>query len=80
VQPPRGVTSSSTSAGRCSRPRRWNSDPLFVGRETFDGKNAHDGSATRTGLIDELNVWAQPLSALEVKAHYDAAAPTAKER
>jgi len=65
---------------KTDRLRCRNSDPLFVGREMFNGTNAHDGSATYTGLIDELKVWAQPLSAQEIKAQYDAAAPTAKER
>lgn len=52
-----------------------NTDPLFVGREMYNGSDAHDGTAYYAGLIDELKVWAQPLTAAEIKAHYDEAAP-----
>ena len=65
---------------KSDRPRCTNRDPLFIGREMFNGTDAHDGSATYTGLIDELKVWAQPLGAQEIKAQYDAAAPAVKER
>lgn len=49
-----------------------NSDPLILGREAFNGKDAHDGTAFYAGLLDELKVWIQPLSAQEIKAHYGA--------
>jgi len=52
-----------------------NSDPMFLGREMFNGSDAHDGSALYTGLLDELKVWVRPLSAPEIKAHYEAGAP-----
>jgi hypothetical protein len=65
---------------KLDRPRCRNSDPVFVGREMFNGTDAHDGTATFTGLIDEINVWTQPLGAAEIKAQYDAAVPSAKER
>lgn len=61
-------------------PRCRNTDPVFIGREMFNGTNAHDGSATFTGLIDEINVWTQPLTAQEIKAQVEATAPNAKER
>lgn len=57
-----------------------NTDPVFVGREMYNGMNAHDGTATFTGLIDEINVWTQPLSAQDIKAQYEAAAANVKER
>lgn len=56
-----------------------NSDPLFIGRETYNGSDAHDGTAFYSGLLDELKVWIQPLSAAEIKAHYDSGLPKAKE-
>jgi hypothetical protein len=65
---------------KLDRPRCRNSDPLFIGREMFNGNDAHDGTALYTGLIDEVKVWTQPLGASEIKAQVDAAAPTVKER
>jgi len=41
----------------------------------FNGSDAHDGSALYAGLLDELKVWVRPLSAPEIKAHYDAGVP-----
>lgn len=56
-----------------------NSDPVFLGREMYNGTDAHDGTAYFAGLLDELKIWPQPLSAAEIKAHADAGLPKAKE-
>lgn len=59
--------------------RCTNSDPLFLGRETYNGADAHDGTAFFAGLMDELKVWPQALGPAEIRAHHDAGLPKAKE-
>lgn len=67
---------------KIDKPRCRNTDPMFLGREIWNGASAHDGSAFYAGLLDELKLWVQPLSASEIKAHYEAglSQPRAKER
>jgi hypothetical protein len=48
---------------------------MFLGREIFNGVDKHDGTSFYAGLLDELKIWIQPLSASEIKAQYEAVAP-----
>lgn len=48
--------------------RTFNHEPLVLGREAWDGANNEHRPCFFQGLMDEVKIWARPLSAAEIQA------------